>query len=456
MNSLGKSHSRKGLFLMLCIVLFACKTSRTAKEILPPKQNKPAATTIPFYPLQNENDLTILINQVGEARIVLLGEATHGTAEFYNWRTAITKRLIQEKGFDFIAVEGDWQDAYCINNFIKQGKKDSAETINLLKQLNRWPKWLWTNNEAASLITWLNAYSQQKPLVEKVGFFGLDLYAFWKPITEQIPYLTDTALIHAAQKVKRCFEPYGNDAMAYTKVVNQQAGASCKPATDAFANAVQKITGGKPAKNETEFLLQQAALIAVNGERYFRNILRNRTDTWNSRDNHMSETIKRLLNLYGPDSKVIVWAHNTHVGDARYAEMHFSGKTNIGELVRKEFGADKVFIVGFGFYSGSFIAAQKWGEHYQKMEVPAAVPRTFEYMLHKDSAVNKIILSKDIRDNPLLKSWVGNRAMGVENNPNQLGTFAGSLIPQRYDAFIYIDHATAIHPIDTLERKRGE
>ncbi len=453
MNSLQKSCGKKGLLLMMCIASFACKTPRTVKQISSSQQNKPAPTTIPFYPLQNENDLTILINQVGDARVVLLGEATHGTAEFYNWRTAITKRLIQEKGFDFITVEGDWLDSYRINNFIKQGKKDSAETINLLQQFSRWPKWLWANYEAASLITWLNAYNQQKLPVEKVGFFGLDIYAFWKPVTAQIPNLTDTALIHAAQKVKRCFEPYGNDAMAYTKAVNQQAGASCQSATDAFANEVQKITGSKPAKDEAGFLLQQAALVAVNGERYFRNILRNRTDTWNTRDIYMSKTIKRLLNQHGPHSKVIVWAHNTHVGDAHYAEMRLSGKTNVGELVRKEFGANNVFIVGFGFYSGSFIAAQKWGQHYQKMEVPAAVTRTFEYMLYKDSAVNKIILSKDIRDNPLLRSWVGNRAMGVENNPNQLGTFAGSLIPQRYDAFIYIDHATAIHPIDTLELK---
>lgn len=121
--------------------------------------------------------------------------------------------------------------------------------------------------------------------------------------------------------------------------------------------------------------------------------------------------------------------------------------------MRKEFGADNVFIVGFGFYSGSFIAAEKWGQHYQKMEVPAAVPRTFEYMLHNESAVDKIILSKDIRKNPLLRSWVGNRAINVENNPNQSGSFAGSIIPQRYDAFVFIDRATAIHPIDTLGRK---
>ncbi len=450
MNSLGKTPGRS---FLIFLIFLACKTPPAVKDISPVQPVKPEATAIPFYPLQDEQDLTILIEQLGNARVVLLGEATHGTAEFYNWRTAITKRLIQEKGFDFIAVEGDWQDAYHINNFIKQDKKDSAETITLLKQFNRWPKWLWANYETASLITWLSEYNYQQPLNKKAGFYGLDIFAFWKPVTEQIPYLTDTALIHAAQKVKRCLEPYGNDALAYTKVVNQQASSSCQRVTDAFAQAVQKATGGKPAKDEALFLLQQAALVAVNGERYFRNILRNRTDTWNTRDNHMNETIKRLLNLQGPNSKAIVLAHNTHVGDAHYAEMHFSGRTNVGELVRKEFGADKVFTVGFGFYSGEFIAAEKWGQPYQKMEVPAAAPRTFEYILHNDSAVNKIILSKDIHDNPRLKTWVGNRAIGVENNPNQLGSFAGSLIPQRYDAFIYIDRATATHPIDTPERK---
>ncbi len=253
MNNLEKSHRKKGLILLLCMAFFGCKTPRSSKEVFPVQQSNPAATTISFYPLLNEQDLTILINGIGNARIVLLGEATHGTAEFYNWRAAITKHLVQEKGFNFIAVEGDWQDAYNVNKFIKQEKKDSAETIALLQQFSRWPKWLWANYETASLITWLNTYNQQKPPIKKAGFFGLDLYAFWKPITVQIPYINDTALLHAAQKVKTCFEPYGNDALAYTKAVNQQATLSCEYATDGFTPAVQKITGGKAAKKKVNF-----------------------------------------------------------------------------------------------------------------------------------------------------------------------------------------------------------
>lgn len=449
-----KNNTGKHLLVLfiLCLGTGACKTPKVVKNVMSSPEYKPVVSAIPFYPLRNDKDLDVLINEIGDSRIVLLGEATHGTAEFYEWRAAISKRLIQEKGFNIIGAEGDWSSSLQINNFIKGEKKDSAAAITLLQQFNRWPQWLWANYEIASFITWLNENNQNRKS-NKISFFGLDLFSFWQPAAEQIPALHDTLVLPAATRVKKCFEQYDNNSLAYTKMVTQHAAAECTSAVNQYRKAVQKYLSVKRVKNEEDFLLEQSALLATNGEKYFRNPSVNRVETWNLRDNYMAETIKRLLTFYGPDSKAIIWAHNTHVGDAHASDMFFSNKTNVGELMRKEFGARQVFITGFGSYSGSFIAAEKWGGAYEIMKVPAAVPKSFEDMLHKDSAVDKIILSKDIKDNKLFEHWVGNRAIGVVNNPWQLGSFIGSLIPKRYDAFIYIDSTHAIHPLNFAKSK---
>jgi erythromycin esterase len=454
MEHLQNLFIRCSLIYTLAISTAACKPQQTLQKSTA-DTTKAIRTVIPFYPLRDTADLDVLVQQVGDARVVLLGESTHGTSEFYKWRTEISKRLIQEKGFDFIAVEGDFADAQLIANLIEGPLIDSAATIAVLKQFKRWPSWLWANYETATLINWLNQYNQQKNGNDKIGFYGLDLFNFWKPVSERIPFIKDTAVLNAAKKVKECFEPYGSDALAYMKTVNQQARASCELVVSRFNQQVEKVAGGKLPKLEDDFLLEQEAMLAVNGERYFRNMLRDRVITWNTRENYMAETIKRLLAQH-KNSKAIIWAHNTHVGDAHYADTHLSGKTSMGELLQNQLGAENVFIVGFSSYSGSFIAAEKWGDEPKIMEVPAAVPNSFEAMLHKDSAINKIILSKDIRDNPLFKHWVINRAMGVVNDPWQLGTSVGSLIPQRYDAFIYIDHMSAVHPLFEVKERTGK
>jgi erythromycin esterase-like protein len=432
---------------VLATTMVACKTTRQANAPSNIHSDTAVPSIIPYYPLQSDKDLSILINQIGNSRIVLLGEATHGTAEYYQWRAAISRRLIEEKGFNIIAVEGDWSLGSTIDSFITGAPKDSIACLSLLTQFNRWPSWLWANTEVASFINWLNNYNQRQT-DNKVRFYGLDLFSFWKPAIDQIPYLQDSLIRKAAKKVQACFTSYDNDALAYTKMVNQHAVMECTGVVQNYRQAVQKYLSEKRAKKEEDFIIEQSALLAVNGEKYFRNPLVNKIDTWNTRENYMAETVKRIIAHYGPSAKAIVWAHNTHVGDAHYSDMFFSGKTNIGELLRKEFGPQQVFITGFGSYSGSFIASERWGDEYKKMEVPAAVPNSFEDMLHKDSAINKIILSKDIKDNKLFAHWVGNRAIGAVNNPWQLGNFIGSLIPKRYDAFIYIDHTHAIHPID--------
>jgi erythromycin esterase-like protein len=303
----------------------------------------------------------------------------------------------------------------------------------------------------ASLVGWLNSYNQGKANPSKVGFFGLDVYCLWESMAELMPYLKaqEPSLVKAAQKVHDCFQPYSADAQQYALAV-ANAEADCRAATNRLWKAMQKTADNTPASKEARFVAEQNALVALNAERYYSAMVISSAESWNIRDRHMAQTLKRLLDLHGPSSKAIIWEHNTHVGDARYTDMARGGMVNVGQLVRKEYGEENVYIVGFGSHSGSVIAASEWGAAMKKMQVPPATSGSWEQMLHELSAANKIILSKDIQDNKALKKAIGHRAIGVVYDPRleHLGNYVPSTIPKRYDAFLYIDQTQALHPID--------
>ncbi|GGK78510.1 hypothetical protein GCM10011405_27950 [Rufibacter glacialis] len=441
--------------------MLGCKPSPAQKAAqqnsAPPvaqKSDKTVTLTIPNHPLKNEQDLDLLLQEIGEARVVLLGEASHGTSEYYTWRAAITKRLMQEKGFDFMAVEGEWADSYRVNQFIKGPGKDSAATVALLEQYNRWPTWMWGNHEVADLVTWLNGYNQGKPVAQKVGFYGLDVYCLWESMNELMPYVEQNpALLKAARQVHQCFQPYSADAMQYAQAV-ANASASCRTQTSRLWKEIQQqnlAAGTRPT--EAQFVAEQYALVALNGERYYRAAVSSNTESWNVRDNHMAQTMKRLLDFHGPEAKAIVWEHNTHVGDARYTDMASSGEVNVGQLARKEYGEENVYIVGFGSHRGTVIAASSWGAPMKTMPVPPATPGSWEQILHQLSPTDKIIFSKDLRENKVLNKPVGHRAIGVVYNPKveHLGNYVPSVMPKRYDAFIFIDSTRALRPIKTIK-----
>jgi erythromycin esterase-like protein len=310
---------------------------------------------------------------------------------------------------------------------------------------------MWGNYEIASLVTWLNNYNQDKPAENKIGFFGLDVYCLWESMTEVMPYLkgAEPNVLKAAQKVHSCFQPFNADAALYAQaVVNMES--DCRTETSRFWGAVQKLTKDKPAKSEADFVMEQNALVALNGERYYRAMVSSGTQSWNIRDEHMTSTLKRLLSFHGAGSKAIVWEHNTHVGDARYTDMAQSGEVNVGQLIRKELGEENVFIVGLGTYEGTVIAAKQWGAPYETMEVPKAEAGSWEDILHKLNTGNKLILSKDIRENKFLKKPIGHRAIGVVYHSDgiQFPHFVPSVMPRRYDAFVFIDKTNALHPIE--------
>ena len=454
-----RKRSSSWLFFCLLMLAFSCKNPTTVKAQQPnrastaveePEENKGIYLEIPYYPLQSAEDLDILMQAIGDARIVLLGEASHGTSEYYTWRAAITKRLLQEKDFDFIAVEGEWADSYRVNQFIKGPGQDSVAVVELLHHFNRWPSWMWGNHEVAALVGWLNRYNQQKPEAQKIGFYGLDVYCLWESMEELIPLLPDSAkkAIKSAHRVHTCFQPYSADAQEYARAV-ENASASCRAATSRLWKRVQELTPEGPEKSEEQFLMEQYALVALNAERYYSTMIESSTDSWNIRDRHMMETLRRLLEFHGPDAKVIVWEHNTHVGDARYTDMAESGMVNVGQLAREAWGQEQVFSVGFGSYEGSVIAARQGGGALEEMQLPPSAEGTWENILHQMNPENKIILSSEIKDQEYLKQPIGHRAVGVVYHPHleMYGNYVPSIIPLRYDAFLFINKSRALHPI---------
>lgn len=399
--------------------------------------------------LHTPQDLDALIEAIGDRRIVMLGEATHGTHEFYTWRTAISKRLIEEKGFRFIAVEGDWPDCYLINRYIKNSGDPTASIRSVLARFDRWPSWMWANWEVAALAEWLRGHNAPRPQDRQAGFYGLDVYSLWDSMRAMISYLEteDPETARAVKQAVRCFEPYGEDEQLYAR--HTLAGHSCRDEVLALLKEVRLRAHHLDGDPEAAFNTEQNAHIAVNAERYYRSMISFDNDSWNIRDTHMIDTLDRLLNFHGPQSKAIVWAHNTHIGDARATDMKRAGMINIGQLAREKYGADSVYLAGFGTYSGSVIAGAGWGEPMQELPVPAARVQSIEDILHRESPRDRYLLFDKEEADPHFDAPVRHRAIGVVYHPEheRNGNYVSSVMRKRYDAFIYIDRTTAVHPL---------
>ena len=425
--------------IFVCCFLFACTASHINNNEV---SNAAIRSTIPCYPLENEKDLDVLLKEIGDARVVLLGESTHGTAEYYQWRAAITKKLIQEKGFDFIAVEGDWTDSYKINQFIKGPQQDSNSSVEILKQYDRWPQSMWGNYEMASLIKWLSNYNQDKEGNRKVCFYGLDVYSFWE-WTGQKLNVEDSSILTAAKQLKEKFSSFNNDALKYADAV-RKLKIDYHETAEHLWKSIQYFSPRLP-EDESTFVLQQQALLTLQGERYFRTMVSNRMQSWNIRDRYMAETIKRLLQFRGRNSKAIIWVHNGHAGDAHYSNMGDLGYTSVGEILRQEIGHEKIFSAAFGTNKGTVIAGYSWDAPLQKQAVLPAKTGSWENMLHEISAENKLVISKDIKNNPSLNKWIEFRSIGAAYAG--AAVYGRSVIPQRFDAFLFLDTTTALHPI---------
>lgn len=398
--------------------------------------------------IETSRDLDKLIDRIGDARYVLLGEASHGTHEYYVWRTAISRRLIEEKGFSFIAVEGDWPDCYRINRFAKGYEQAGTKAVDVLRAFNRWPTWMWANWEIAALLEWMHEHNRNLPADRRVGFYGLDVYSLTESMEAMIRYLRreDPDVAQLAIQAFRCFEPY-REGQEYARAM-LQLSASCQQEVIRLLKEVRRKSRSYNHDPEAALNTEMNAQVIANAERYFRSMVSFTDQSWNIRDSHMADTLNALIKFHGKRAKAIVWEHNTHIGDARYTDMRNSGLLNVGQLVREQHQKEGVFVTGFSSYEGSVIAGQSWGGQMQEMRVPPAVKGSVEEILHSESTDNRMIIFGDHAYDRRLDNYRGHRAIGVVYHPEaEQGNYVATLLPSRYDALMYFDRSTALHPL---------
>lgn len=401
--------------------------------------------------LSNGHAIDKLVEKIGDAKYVLLGEASHGTHEYYTLRMAISKRLIEQKGFSFIAVEGDWPDCYRVNRYVKNYMDTGETAVDVLHDFNRWPTWMWANWEIVALAEWLRKHNEKLPVNKKAGFYGLDVYSLWESLDAIIKYLDkkDPKTKHTAVNALKCFEPYSDDEGQSYARSSLMVPKLCEEEVIDLLIQVRKNMATYNTDPEAVMSAEQNASVIANAEHYYRAMVRPGPESWNIRDHHMVDTLERIMKFHGENAKAIIWEHNTHIGDARATDMASEGMVNVGQLVNEEHKHKGVFSVGFGSYKGTVIAGHAWGELMQEMDVPEAMPGSWENALHQLGSKNRIVFMNEKMREKIGNKKFGHRAIGVVYQPHyeHYGNYVPSLMPYRYDAFIYLDETTALHPL---------
>lgn len=416
-------------------------------------------------PLQDASGLDPLLDRVGDARFVLLGEASHGSHEFYAWRAAITRRLVTEKGFGIVAVEGDWPDCYRVNCSVTGKPGAPADPAQVLADFDRWPTWMWANEEVVAFTRWLREHNADLPPGQRAGFYGLDVYSLWDSLRGILGYLREhePAHVEAALAAFRCLEPYAEDPQAYARAT-RLVPTSCEDPVIAMLTDLRRVVaGGEDLPSDARFDAEQNALVAAGAEAYYRAMVGGGPGSWNVRDCHMADTLDRLVAHHGEavgdaPAKAVVWEHNTHIGDARFTDMTDAGIVNVGQLVRERHGEGEVVLVGFGSHHGTVIAADGWGEPAQTMPVPAARSGSVEVLLH-DSVESPAALLVFPAELP---GWLieqrDHRAIGVVYHPHaeRWGNYVPTVLGRRYDAFCWFDQSSALSPLHDVHATGGE
>jgi erythromycin esterase-like protein len=414
-------------------------------------------------------DYDPLLETIGDARYVLLGEASHGTHEFYHARAEITKRLIREKGFSFVAWEADWPDALRVNRYIRATGPDQ-DAAEALRDFERFPVWMLRNTDIADLIGWLRSHNDSlKRGQPKVGVYGLDLYSLHRSMHSVIQYL-DKTNPEAAQSARRrygCFEDFGDDPQTYGMLASQDPSASCEndvvqQLLDLQLHAADFLKrDGRSAADEL-FFAEQNARIAKNAEQYYRAMYRGRPNTWNLRDLHMVDTLDNLMAHFahhGEKPKAIVWAHNSHLGDARATDMSRRGELNVGQLIRERH-PDEAVLVGFTTHSGTVTAASDWGDPANRKRVRPGMEGSYEELFHEVDIPNFLLTIRDHRHlrrqlaAPLLE-----RAIGVIYRPEteRWSHYFHARLSEQFDAVIHFDQTRAVEPLErTSHWEKGE
>lgn len=403
-----------------------------------------------------------LLDLIGEARFVLLGEASHGTHEFYEERARITRRLIEEKGFTAVAVEADWPDAQHINRYVRTRSED-LDAEEALSDFRRFPTWMWRNRVVVDFIEWLRRHNEALVDGQHVGFYGLDLYALHGAMKAVLRYLeaVDPAAAEIARQRYACFDHFGPDPQSYGFIAGNEVEKSCQEAVVAqLVDMLKRRTATQPgngADGDDLFAARQNARLVKNAEAYYRAMFLAPESTWNLRDRHMAETLEALAShLGGHAAKVVVWAHNSHLGDARATERSRIGEINLGQLVR-ETHAQEAFLVGFTTYRGTVTAASDWGAIAERKAVRPALPGSYEALLHAASTGR---FQLDLRrDGKVLPPRLLERAIGVIYRPEteRASHYLHADISAQFDALLHFDGTRAVEPLErTSEWDAGE
>ena len=406
----------------------------------------------PFLDVENAN-IEPLIERVGDARIVLIGEASHGTSEFYRFRSRLTAALIERKGFRFVGIEGDWPDAARIDHYVRHLRYPPSEWTAFA----RFPTWMWRNNETREFVDWLRIHNSNIADDERIAFHGLDLYSMYSSIREILRYLDDVDPETAAIARQRygCLTPWQSDPATYGRAALTGSYRSCEHDVVGMLKELAARHWDYARHDGERFLdaVQNARLIA-NAERYYRTMYYGSRSSWNLRDTYMFETLQTLIEHYAPHNKAIVWAHNSHVGDASATEMSSRGELNIGHLCRRAYG-DGVHIIGFGTDSGTVAAASEWDGPMQVMEVRPSAAASYERLFH-DAGQPGFALALQGADRDLrteLSRPRLERAIGVIYRPEtELAShYFQAVLPQQFDEYVWIDVTRAVDPIKTRE-----
>ncbi|HLL56274.1 MAG TPA: erythromycin esterase family protein [Myxococcaceae bacterium] len=390
-----------------------------------------------------------------EATFVLLGESTHGTDEFYRERARITRRLVEEQGFTAMAIEGDWPAAERVNRYVRGMGSDRSAT-EALTGFTRFPEWMWPNAPTRELVEWMRGYNAGKPAEAQVGFYGMDLYSLTESVDAMVRTLEtiDPGAARATRQRLRCFESYRDRPEAYGEAAASREARSCRDEAAAVVTDLQRRFAAAPrpadaAQAEARFSVLQNARLVKNAEEYYRSMFAGRVSSWNLRDRHMAETLDALsahLQAGGRTPKVVAWAHNTHMGDARVTEPGEQGEWNVGQLMRQR--ADgRTVLVGFTTYTGTVLAARQWGGRAERRPLRPALPGSYGALFHDTNVGNFLLV---FRGNEALQSVLEKprleRAVGVLYLPEteRASHYFLASLSRQFDAVIHFDTTHAV------------
>jgi erythromycin esterase-like protein/predicted phosphoribosyltransferase len=407
-------------------------------------------------------DFDSLLARAEDVRHVLLGEASHGTHEFYRERAEITKRLIIEGGCTAVAVEADWPDAYRVNRFVRGAGEDRTPE-EALRGFRRFPVWMWRNTVVAEFIAWLREYNERQASEDgKVGFYGLDLYSLHASMDAVVSYLDriDPAAAERARERYACFDQFGRDPQVYAYETGVAGAEPCEQAAveqlvQLLAASAQDAGEGRQLDADERFHAEQNARLVVNAERYYRAMFRGGVDSWNLRDRHMAETLEELsahVERTSARVKVAVWEHNSHLGDNRATELGQAGQLNVGQLVRERHGRQSL-LIGFTTYTGTVTAASQWGGPAERKQVRPALPGSWEELLHEQENARFLLDPVRVPGRRL------ERAIGVIYQPQteRVSHYFQARLAEQFDAVIHLDETTALEPLErTSEWDEGE